>query len=294
MQHLIPRHPTLGTIAITGPNVSDARAGSGCVSYMCPGHFVRGDHMETNMLRPSIHVPDAEEIFRIVLEDCGYESTTSDKGRYEAETVRRFGGLENAGYALWSQKHRALLMKFRDTSKSKKGVYDEGVYLRDRRRYLNFASVSKILGRDSVSREVIDEYVEKGIFYRGYIFLCKSCSDAAWHSIFDVDQSFTCRRCGLKQQYKSTSWRHPNEPSWFYKLDEMIYLMLEHNGHVPLLTLNKLRVQSKSSFLFRPELRITRRRAAQMSILKLTSAAFPMVAFASARRRATTAWQAAI
>jgi hypothetical protein len=257
MQYLIPRHPALGGIAINGANVGDVRAGRGCVSYMCPGALVAGDHMETNMLRPMIHVPDAEEICRVVLEDCGYESKTSDKGRYEAETVRKFGELENAGYALWSQKHRALLMKFLDKSASVKGAHDEGVYLKDKRRYLNFASISKIVVSDTLARGIIDEYVEKGIFYRGYVFLCENCSDAAWHSISEVDQTFTCRRCGLKQQYKSKSWKHPNEPSWFYKLDEMIYLMLEHNGHVPLLSLNKLRVGSKESFLFRPEVRIT-------------------------------------
>jgi hypothetical protein len=48
----------------------------------------------------------------------------------------------------------------------------------------------------------------------------------------------------------------PNEPLWYYKLDEMVYLMLKNNGHVPLLTLNKLRVSSKESFLFCHELRI--------------------------------------
>jgi len=224
---------------------------------MCPGMLVIGDHMETNMLRPSIHVPDAEEIFRIILDDCGYQSKTSDKGRYEAETVRRFGGLEKAGHALSFQKYRTLLMKFLDKSESVKGVYDEGVYLKDRRRYLNFASVSKILGNEALAREIIDEYVEKSILYRGYIFLCENCSDAAWHSISDVDQTFTCRRCGVKQQYKSMSWKHPNEPSWFYKLDEMVYLMLEHNGHVPVLTLNKLRARSKESFMFRTEVRLT-------------------------------------
>jgi hypothetical protein len=48
----------------------------------------------------------------------------------------------------------------------------------------------------------------------------------------------------------------PNEPLWYYKLDEMIYLMMKNNGHVPLLTLNKLRLSSKESFLFCHELRI--------------------------------------
>src|SRR4051812_41691123 len=141
-----------------------------------------GDHMGTNILRPSIRVPEADEIFRVILNDCGFESQTSDKGRYEAETVRKFGDLEKTGYALRSVKHRELLMKFLTKSDSTKNVYDKGVYLKDQRRYLNFASIAKILASDELSREVIDEYVEKGIFYRGYIFQCKNCSDVAWHA----------------------------------------------------------------------------------------------------------------
>ena len=257
MQHLIPRHPVLGQIAVNGSNVGDVRAGAKCVSYMCPGAMVLGDHMETNILRPSIHVPDAEEIFRVILDDCGYQSKTSDKGRYEAIALQKFGDLEKAGYALWSDKRRAVLKKFLDKAGSKKDVFDQGVLLKDRRRYLDFQSMKNILDSEDLTRQIIDEYVEKGIFYRGFIFLCENCSDAAWHSIADVDQTFTCGRCGLKQQYKSASWKRPSEPSWFYKLDEMIYLMLEHNGHVSLLTLNKLRIQSKESFLFRPEVCLT-------------------------------------
>ena len=52
------------------------------------------------------------------------------------------------------------------------------------------------------------------------------------------------------------SWRHPNEPAWFYKLDEIVYLTLLHNGDIPLLTLDLLRRRSKESFLHCPELRI--------------------------------------
>lgn len=257
MQHLIPRHPALGARAIYGPNVGDTRAGRGCVSYMCPGSMVLGDDMETNILRPSIHVPDAEEIFRVILDDCGYRSTMSDKGRYEAEAVRKFGGLDKVGYALWSDKHRRLLMKFLDKTKPGKGVYDEGVYLKDDRRYLSFLAIAKLLASESLARETIDEYIESGIFYRGFIFMCHNCSDATWYSIAELEQTFTCPRCNLKQQYKSTNWKHPNEPSWFYKLDEMIYLMLKNNGHVPLLTLNRLQQRSKESFLFRHEIRLT-------------------------------------
>jgi len=257
MEHLVPRHPALGQVIIYGPGVEDVRTGNGAVSYTCPGAFVGSDNMETNMLRPSIHVPDAEEIFQVVLEDCGYRSKTSDKGRYEDTTVKKFGGLDKAGYALWSDKHQTLLMKYLDASKSVEGEFTEGVYVKsDQRRYMDFASIDKIMGSPSLSYELIDEYVERGVLYRGYIFVCENCSDAAWHSIADVDQTFTCNRCGLQQVYKHQHWKMPNEPLWYYKLDEMVYLMLKNNGHVPLLTLNKLRVASKESFLFCHELRI--------------------------------------
>jgi hypothetical protein len=257
IKNLIPRHPALGRTVVHGPNVEDVRAGREAVTYMCPGAFIMGNHMETNMLRPSIHVPGAEELFRIVLDDCGYRSQTSDKGRYEDAAVRKFGGLDRAGYALSSGKHRTLLAKYCDKSASTKGVLDEGVFLKgDQRRYMDFASIKKVLQSDSLSYDLIDEYVEKEIFYRGYIFQCENCSDAAWHSIGHLDQTFTCRRCGLNQQYKHQHWKMHNEPQWFYKLDEMVYLMLEHNGHVPLLTLNKLRASFEDSFLFRSELRI--------------------------------------
>lgn len=257
----IPRHPVLGRIAIDGPNVGDVRAGLDCISYMCPGVAVFGDHMETNILRISIHVPDADEIFRVIVDDCGYQSKTSDKGRYESATVQKFGDLGRTGYALSSSKHRALLEKYLDRSESRKGVFDQGVLLKDRRRYLDFQSMQCVLESPDLTCKVIDEYVEKEILYRGFVFVCTNCSDAAWHSIADVDQTFTCQRCGLKQQYRFANWKRPSEPAWYYKLDEMVYLMLEHNGHVPLLTLDKLRTESKESFLFRPELRLSKKGA---------------------------------
>ena len=257
LDNFVPRHPALGQRIVTGSNMADVRTGREAVSYMCPGMLVMGHYMETNMLRPHIHVPDADEVFRIVLEDCDYRVTTSDKGRYEATTVQKFGGISMAGYALWSQERRTLLMKFLDKSDSVKGVVDEGVYLKsDQRRYMDFASIRKIMNDDVLSYNLIDEYIEKGVLYRGYIFVCENCSDAAWHSIADVDQTFTCRRCGLKQVYKHQHWKMPNEPLWYHKLDEMVYLMLKNNGHVPLLTLEKLRLAYKESFLFCHELRI--------------------------------------
>ena len=69
-------------------------------------------------------------------------------------------------------------------------------------------------------------------------------------------QLLKCRRCGTVQQYVQASWNHPDEPSWFYKLDEIVFHMITHDGHVDILTLDKLRRDSKRDFQFAPELQI--------------------------------------
>ncbi len=259
VNNLIPRHPSLRTQIISDGNLGAARTTADAVSYMCPGIMVNGADIQTNLMRPSIHVPDAEEVFRIILNDSGYDTKTSDKGRYQQQTINKFGDLEKAAWAFRGAWSSEVFRKFMDSSKNEEGVFDNGVLLRDRRRYLDFASILKMMQHEEAARSHIDNYVEKGVLYRGYIFQCENCLDAAWHSIADVDQYFTCQRCGLRQQYKYQHWKRSNEAPWFYKLDEMVYLMLKHNGDIPLITLDRLRLQSKTSFLYRPELDIIRR-----------------------------------
>jgi hypothetical protein len=251
-----PRHPALGGYLASGPNLSDVRAGLDGVAFQCPGIMVRGDDIELQMLRLSVSVPGPEEIFRIALDNCGYDRELSDKGRYESETIKKFGGIEGAGYAVRHSQTSQLLKEFLNKNGPTDGVYDEGVFLSDKRRYLNFARILKLLPDEAFARKIVDEYIAKGVFYRGLVLKCNRCSDLAWFSIAEITQNFTCRRCGTNQQYTYPSWRYPNEPSWFYKLDEMVYQTLYHNGDVTLLTLDALRRESKNSFQFAPELSI--------------------------------------
>jgi hypothetical protein len=255
-KHLLPRHPAIGPYVVSGANLLDVRSGSEAVSYSCPGIVVIGIDMDNNMVRPSVRVPDCESIFRIVLNDCGYESQVSDKGVYASQVCDKFGGLEEIGYSLRLENHRTLLKKYLDTSDPPKGSHEDGTFLNDRRRYLNFSAIAKILGSQERTITLVDSFVSKGIFYRGFIFQCERCADVAWFSISEIGQTFTCRRCGTNQPYLKKSWRHPNEPAWFYKLDEIVYLTMLHNGDVPLLTLDYLRRLSSESFLHCPELRI--------------------------------------
>ena len=50
------------------------------------------------------------------------------------------------------------------------------------------------------------------------------------------------------------NWKKPDEPVWFYRLDEIVYLMLMSDGDAPPLTLDYLKRHSQKSFLYCPEL----------------------------------------
>jgi len=75
----------------------------------------------------------------------------------------------------------------------------------------------------------------------------------------EIGQTFTCPRCRTNQQYVLSSWRYPSEPSWYYKLDEIVYQMLNQDGDIPILALDVMRAQSKDSFLYSPELAIRKK-----------------------------------
>jgi hypothetical protein len=252
----MPRHPALGSHLASGPNLTDVRAGLDGVAFQCPGFMVRGEDIELQMLRLSVFVPGPEKVFRIALAHCGYNCEVSDKGKYESETVSKFGGLEGAAHAVRHSQTSQLLKEFLNTQRPVDGVYDDGVFLGDKRRYLNFACILKFLRDEAFACRIIDDYIAKGVFYRGLVLKCNRCSDLAWFSIAEITQNFTCRRCGAYQQYTHPSWRYPNEPAWFYKLDEMVYQMLRNNGDVTLLTLDALSRNSKGNFQFASELSI--------------------------------------
>jgi hypothetical protein len=251
--YLLPRHPAVASYVVAEGNLLHARSGKDAVSYACPGVFVMGDDMDTNLVRPRLRMPTCEKVFEIIFRDCGYETQVSDKGAYASQVCDKFGGLDQVGFSLRSSEG-TLLRKYLDTTEPPKGNHEDGTYLNDKRRYLNFAAIAKILGSPEDAIRVIDSFVSRGVFYRGFIFQCRRCSDVAWFSISDISETFACRRCRTTQPYTKKSWRHPNEPAWFYKLDEIVYLTLLHNGDISLLTLDLLRRRSKESFLYCPEL----------------------------------------
>jgi len=215
-------------------------------AYFCPNPVYFGGDIDTVLIKPRLCLPPLPKIVQQLAGALGYDCRPSDKGVYADESISKWGGLEEIGKFLRNAQYRTLLERFLDRSKSEPG---KGVYLADdRRRYLDFAAIKTIVGNAATS--LVDELISKQILYRGFIFRCSYCRNANWFSVSDITQEFKCRRCGRSQVYTKDNWKMPDEPGWFYKLDELIYQGYRQGMAVSLLALNHLKTNSRESFTF--------------------------------------------
>jgi hypothetical protein len=261
--YLPPRHPDLAThmLAVRG-DTSNARTTRQGWSYCCPheGTYF-GGALDEVLTRPSLRILEVPEILQRLGLGCGLRFSPSEKGAYAEDSISKFGSLEGAANFLRDQTSRRVLDKFLSSKKATFGVLDEGVYTQGRR-YFDLTAFEKLLGSRSVAAALVDDLLDKRVLHRGFIFQCKSCRNADWYGIAKVTEAFECSRCGKSQPYRRENWRQPEEPAWYYKLDEIVYQGYKHGMIAPVLTNDYLR-RNSSSFQFAAEQQVFENHASE-------------------------------
>lgn len=253
----LPRHYALGEATLGAPYFTskDVRISADGPTYFCPSNFIFGGaSAESSVPRPTIRIPDTLELFRRLAKAGGLSCDVSDKGFYADNACQKFGGLAPLSEFLRSSPGQVLAAAFLDKDKPPAGEHQKGVLINGRR-YLDLDSLSAALGDKNAAVILLDTLSLNEVLYRGFVFQCKYCRRADWFPLGEVTDSFKCKRCHRSQVFTQESWRHPSQPNLYYQLDELVYLGLEHNMHVPLLTLDYLRRSSVASFLYVPELK---------------------------------------
>jgi hypothetical protein len=243
-----PKHFHLGrwTILDNLNSTKQTRVGKEGPAYFCPNVAYFGGDIDTVLVRPHLRLSPLQKILSELARTQNYDCRPSDKGIYADETITKWGGLSEAASFLRDDKERRLLDEFLDRSESAAG---KGVYLTDdRRRYLDFASIKAHVGDQAAA--LVDELITKQILYRGFIFRCSFCRSAAWFSVSELTQEFKCKRCGRGQVYTKDNWKMPDEPAWYYKLDELVYQGYRQGMAVPLLALDHMRSTTSENFSF--------------------------------------------
>jgi hypothetical protein len=251
-----PRSCLNQIIAVLGDTERESvRASSDGISYFSrePFFIPAGVGVEQMMFRPHLRIPDATEIFQKLLEAGGLRGVVSQAGRYTQGVLDLWGGLAGFASDLRDSRRLALLEAYRRTSRS--GV-DPGVYLDGlRRRFLSLWDARRATGMTTEAvRELLDEYLQRGILARGFCLKCPLCNFAGWYLADEVGHTFVCVRCRADSWVTQAAWLKPRgEPLWFYQLDEIAYQALDHNVRAPMLALDQIRGESRG-FLFAPEM----------------------------------------
>ena len=222
-------------------------------SYFCPyfGYFYGWGGIENILVRPKLKLFDDFTIVEELFKENNYFIRYSDKGDYHREICGKFGNFDKLAEFVADEKRRNLLLKYCDESNSEEG---EGIFV-DGRRYLWFDEIKRFF--ETETRDIIDNLLENKILYRGFIFKCEKCRNADWYSVEEVNNTFKCSRCNTEQIYKQNHWRKPpEEPRWYYKLDEVVYQGIKHNMHVPVLAIRKLKKTATDGFHYAPEIEI--------------------------------------
>ena len=229
------------------PASYDMRVAVDGLAYLCPHFAYLGGDIDVNILKPTIRLVDAAELFALYFQHSGYDIELSDKGSYLKDTIERFGSLQSTAEFFRQKQNRDLFDQYLYT---KAQADNEVIYLdAERRTYLSFEAFSRKLGSSKEARSLLDELIAKDILRRGLIFLCSRCRRAAWYDIGEVSREFQCKRCGLVQLFSRQHWKLPlEEPRWYYHLVETVYLCYREHSYLTCLALDKLRQQSKEGF----------------------------------------------
>lgn len=228
-------------------------------SVLCPYTIVTNTQMTLADVtpRPIFRLQNGIEIFNHIFSRNGYSIESSDKGKYMKYSIGLFGSINAIAEILKNDEVCNALKCFSDHTepglRKHKGIY--GIKLKSGV-YLNYNDFRSFFKDEKFARECMNNFIHRNILSRGFIFKCEQCDNSGWYNISSVTETFVCSRCDHKQIYLPTHWRENDEPTFYYRLNEMFYQGFSNNMKEPLLGLVHLQSSSLRSFFYEAELNV--------------------------------------
>lgn len=201
---------------------------NGVAYFSTSSLILSGASLESVVVRPSLRpLPLADQV-QALLHRKGWSCAASDKAIYALEAMKLFGGFDALCDAILSPDIRTILDAYRAKDGPGPRLSSDG------RKYLTYGHFEGLLEVDDAA-PVIEPLIDQGVLARGVVLKCARCRQAAWHSAALTPKSFHCDRCGLDQDANRAAWFDTAEPVLSYRLAEVVFQLLEHNGALPLL-----------------------------------------------------------
>ncbi|MBR7828692.1 hypothetical protein KDK95_20455 [Actinospica sp. MGRD01-02] len=215
------------------------------------------------LVRTRLRLPGPFEIFSKLADQSGAQLRDSDKGRYTRRMLELWGGLSALAEDLRSDGPVRKILKEWISANGVHGRIQHGrkfLRLGDLVRILDYGKPELARARDE-ARELLDRFLTASIAFRGVVLRCGLCADTSFYRLEDLDPAYQCPRCRRRSAITHGSWpmgeSGPFEPDWYYVLDEVAYLGLRNDIHVPILALAQM-AKASTSFLHMPEVIVAR------------------------------------
>lgn len=225
------RHPSLQDVLVSAPGLmpGTARTGRDALSYLCPAAMpTTARSLAYQAVQPWLAPLSFAEQVTTIFERAGWTAAISDKGIYLQRSAELFGGVDELVAAL-SDPRAELLNAYLDGRKDAPAWRVE-----EKRICLSLEELRTLLGTDTAD-ELVPALADSGVLVRGLVLQCNHCLAKRFYVLADLGQSFTCQRCRTNQQVTGQAWRSAPEPTWRYRLAEVVNMFLEHDGDLPVL-----------------------------------------------------------
>ena len=175
--------------------------------------------------------------------------------KYQKGFIKRVGDLVSACQLLRDSPHRDVLKLLANTDTKQNPKLPGWVLKQPKRRALRQAELWTAFGRALAEHshsssdegenlpEEVKYLLDRELLERGFQITCSLCSAQEWYRAEEVGQSFSCHRCYENQKLRSN-------PTWLYKLPEVVYQLLNSNADVPLLALSVMAARSEKQFCY--------------------------------------------
>jgi hypothetical protein len=215
------------------------------------------------LVRTRLRLPEAFEVFSQLAGRSDAILHDSDKGRYTRRMFELWGGVAPLAEDLRSDGAvRKILKEWISANQAHGRIHHERKYLRhsDLVRIVDYGKAGAMRAKHEV-RALLDRFLSRSIAFRGLVLRCGLCADSSFYRLEDLDPGYRCQRCRRRSTITNGTWptgeTGPFEPEWYYALDEVAYLGLRNDIHVPVLALAQL-AKPSTSFLHMPEVVVAR------------------------------------
>jgi hypothetical protein len=192
--------------------------------------------MASEVVRPSIAVLGLREQLAVLLAESNWRLEPSDKGQYADGAAKLFGSDYELRAALAASSWWGALTALRSETTPDEGR--RGWKLADRRTYYGLAELEAICVENGLETDV-PELLQRRILIRGLVFRCPVCRLKGWYGADELADRLRCARCREPFSLTDRGWQPEPEPQWRYRLNELLWQLLMHNGDVPLRALRE-------------------------------------------------------